>query len=121
MKISRKKLAKIIKEESNVCDLVVPDHNEGSMALRQLFNMENNARELSGMLPDDADLPEWVLAKLTKAADYLDSVKDYLDYDLNQGKYDQVSPCGDEMSHNISQMSYDVNDVVAEIIELLKK
>lgn len=121
MKISRQKLAEIIKEECNACDMSVPDHNEGSMALRQLFNMENNARELSGMLPDDADLPEWVSSKLTKAADYLDSVKDYLDYDLNQGKYDQISPCNDEISHDLTQMSYSMDDVIAEIIELLNK
>ena len=114
MKFSRQKLAEIIKEECNACDIGPSEDLEGKMAVRQLFNMENNARELAAMLPEDAELPSWVQSKLTKANDYLNSVKEYLDYDLNQGKYDQVSPCGDEMS-------YDMDDIVAEIIELLNK
>jgi len=100
-------------------DMAVPEQNEGSMAHRQLFNMENNARELSGMLPDDADLPEWVLAKLTKAADYLDSVKDYLDYDLNQGEYDRVEGCGCGMSPCGCGSFPEMDTIVAQIVELL--
>ena len=109
MTISRKKLAESIVKEG--CE-VVPDHNEGSMAQRQLFNMENNARELLAMLPDDAELPEWVSAKLTKAADYLDSVKDYLSFDAYHGEYDRVEGCG-------CGSSPEMGTIIAQIVELL--
>jgi len=51
---------------------------EGQMAITQLNNIVDAAEDLLEMLEDDENLPEWVQAKITKAEDYLDSVRDYL-------------------------------------------
>ena len=51
---------------------------EGDMAKGQLKTMMSAAKELENMLGDDDNLPEWVQSKITKATDYIDSVRDYL-------------------------------------------
>jgi len=51
---------------------------EGDMAKTQLKTIMDAAQELSDMLGDDDNLPEWVQNKITKATDYIDSVRDYL-------------------------------------------
>ena len=51
---------------------------EGDMAKTQLKTMIDAAQELNDMLGDDDNLPEWVQSKITKATDYIDSVRDYL-------------------------------------------
>ena len=51
---------------------------EGNMAKGQLRTMMSAAKELEKMLGDDDNLPEWVQCKITKATDYIDSVRDYL-------------------------------------------
>ena len=51
---------------------------EGEMAKNQLNTMIDAAKELHDMLGDDDNLPEWVQSKITKATDYIDSVRDYL-------------------------------------------
>ena len=40
--------------------------------------MMDAAQELNKMLGDDDNLPEWCQNKITKATDYIDSVRDYL-------------------------------------------
>lgn len=51
---------------------------EGDMAKTQLRTIADAAKELHDMLDDDENMPEWVQNKITKAADYIDSVRDYL-------------------------------------------
>jgi hypothetical protein len=62
---------------------------EGEMAKSELFRMIENAEELMGLLNDDTQLEAWVQSKITKAADYLASVTQYL-------KYQSVKPQVDE-------------------------
>ena len=50
----------------------------GKMARTDLVTISKDAQELVNMFGDDAELPDWVEAKLTKAADYLTSVKKYI-------------------------------------------
>ena len=72
--------------EENVNEAVGPDSPddkgeydyEGEMAKNQLNTMIDAAKELHDMLGDDDNLPEWVQSKITKATDYIDSVRDYL-------------------------------------------
>tara|TARA_B100000424_G_C22904116_1_gene480816 strand:- start:407 stop:775 length:369 start_codon:yes stop_codon:yes gene_type:complete len=95
MKISKKRLVEIIQEE---CEMMDDPHmgqemdHEGAMAKRQLHDMERYSRELSQMLTDTTQLESWVQAKLTKAADYLKTVKHYVEYGMEEGAYDQVTP-----------------------------
>jgi hypothetical protein len=87
-KIIKKKLAtppsinekKSIKEEADY---------EGEMAKSELYRIIENAEELFQMLDDDTQLEGWVQSKITKAADYLNSVTQYL-------KYQSVKPQVDE-------------------------
>ena len=54
-----------------------PDQ-EGKMAKRQVFGVIVDATEIETMLTDDQELDGWIQSKLTKAADYMNSVKDIL-------------------------------------------
>ena len=55
------------------------DNNEGSMARSQLMHMKNYAEELTQMITDHDNLPEWVELKITLANDYIAKVKHYLE------------------------------------------
>ena len=98
MKISKKRLKEIILQECEMMNEPHIDHemhgmdHEGEMAKRQLHDMEKYARELSQMLTDTTQLESWVQAKLTKAADYLKTVKHYVEYGMEEGAYDQIQP-----------------------------
>jgi hypothetical protein len=43
------------------------------------------------MLSDETQLEAWVQSKLTKAADYIKTVKHYVEYGMEEGAYDSVS------------------------------
>lgn len=47
----------------------------------------NYAQEIYDNLPEDAELPAWVQSKLTKIADYVGSVKHYLEYKAKHGMH----------------------------------
>ena len=51
---------------------------EGDMAKQDLATAANAAEELRSILDSDENLPEWVQSKITKAVDYLDTVRDYM-------------------------------------------
>ena len=52
--------------------------NEGEMMKDQLDIIMDAADEMYDMVDDEENLPEWVQNKITKAADYIDSARDYL-------------------------------------------
>jgi len=58
---------------------------EGDMAKDDLATIVRAARRLTGMLDDNDNLPEWVQAKITKAADYVDTAADYIESNREQG------------------------------------
>lgn len=98
MKISKQRLMEIITEEcgmamnmqSGMVNGEIDD--EGRMAKRQLADIAEYSQELSQMLSDETQLEAWVQAKLTKAADYIKTVKHYVEYGMEEGAYDQVMP-----------------------------
>jgi len=53
--------------------------DEGRMAKSQLYKIAKYASELYKMMDDDTQLDAWVQAKLTKACDYVGTVKHYLE------------------------------------------
>ena len=59
---------------------------EGRMAKAQLYKAAKYAKEVHEMLRDDTQLEAWVQAKITKASDYLGSVKHYLEYQMQTGE-----------------------------------
>ena len=98
MKISKKRLLEIIQEECGMPSTaapMLPDgeiDEEGRMAKRQLADIAEYAVELEQMLSDETQLEAWVQSKLTKAADYIKTVKHYVEYGMEEGAYDQVMP-----------------------------
>lgn len=98
MKISKQKLKMIIKEELELAKIdpePVEEHDsegEGHMAKRQLSDVHEYSGKLLQMLSDNTDLEPWVQAKLTLAADYIKTVKHYLEYEMKDGAMDQVTP-----------------------------
>jgi len=69
---------------------------EGEMAKSELYRIIENAEELFQLLDDDTQLEAWVQSKITKAADYLNSVTQYL-------KYQSVKPDIDEDLYSLDK------------------
>ena len=55
-------------------------HGEGRMAKSQLYKAAHYAQQLHNMIEDGEELDAWIQAKITKASDYLSSVKHHLEY-----------------------------------------
>jgi len=68
------------------CDGCDHEHGEGGMAQNQLSVLAKNAAELTRMFSEQSDLPEWVESKITKAADYISMVKNYMEGEALQGE-----------------------------------
>lgn len=69
------KKKKIMKEES---DSGVEGDYEGEMTKGELQYTIQNAQEILDQLSDEDELEAWVQSKITKAADYISAVKDYM-------------------------------------------
>jgi len=131
MKISKKRLIEIITQECEMVDEPTSSYNmdgidkEGAMAKRQLHDMEKYSRELGQMLTDTTQLESWVQAKLTKAADYLKTVKHYVEYGMEEGAYDQVMPEMDPIDPVSGTDIVDLGDPVElsepELIKIARK
>ena len=55
---------------------------EGKMAKADLYKLATYSHKLFKQLHDDDQLEAWVQAKITNAADYVDSVYHYLEYEM---------------------------------------
>ena len=51
---------------------------EGDMAKTKLRTIISASKEMHDMLKTDDNLPEWVQDKITKAEDYITTVRDYM-------------------------------------------
>ncbi len=57
---------------------------EGDMAKSDLRSILANAKRIHDMLEDDDNLPEWVQSKITKAEDYISTVANYMEAEMNE-------------------------------------
>ena len=55
---------------------------EGRMAKQNLYKLHKYSGELFEMLHDYQEMESWVQEKIAKAADYIGSVKHYLEYEM---------------------------------------
>lgn len=62
--------------------LHVTDDHEVSMARADLYKLAKYSMDLCKMLKHVDELEGWVQAKITKASDYISSVKHYLEFDF---------------------------------------
>ena len=74
------KAKKAVKEDIQEADDKDPGEydDEGIMMKDKLDIIMDAADEMYDIVEDDENLPEWVQDKITKAADYIDSSRDYL-------------------------------------------
>jgi hypothetical protein len=61
--------------------------DEGRMTKKQLYYISRKAQSLHDMLDDEDDLPEWVQSKISRSADKIQSVYDYLEYKIKTRDY----------------------------------
>ena len=62
------------------------DGHEVDMAESDLYTLAHYAPDVYGMVDNYADLPGWVQKKITLAADYIRSVKHYLEHEHFKAK-----------------------------------
>lgn len=74
---------------------VPEDDHEGSMARSELYRAAKYSMKLFQMIQDGQDLEGWVQAKITKSADYLDSVYHYMEYQVKFGDGSHASNIDD--------------------------
>jgi hypothetical protein len=100
MKITRRQLRRIIKEQlslEDVISVVLDDvhadsqsgrdlgygEGEGRMTKSQLDKLARYSQSLHDKLNDDDDLPEWVQSSIAIASDNVGKVYHYIEYKLN--------------------------------------
>jgi hypothetical protein len=66
---------KVVKEETSTG---VEGDYEGEMSRGELQYTIQNAQEILDQLKDEDELEAWVQSKITKASDYISTVKDYM-------------------------------------------
>lgn len=99
---------------------------EGDMAKDDLRTIDGAAKELYDILDADENLPEWVQAKITKAADYIDTVRDYMksnkyeeDIDMDEAKYrGREVPLGKKMAGDVKKSKVYVRKPNGNIVKV---
>lgn len=71
------------------------DDSEVRMARAELYRAAKNSMKLFEMIREGQELEGWVSAKITKAADYLDSVYHYMEYQVKFGQGGTASSLSD--------------------------
>ncbi len=70
-----------------------PDFDyEGEMARAQLLMLADKSIKMAMMLQAETDLEEWVQAKITKAADYINSAYNYMQYNDMEPSQIRINP-----------------------------
>lgn len=81
-----KNITFVVKKEQGVAEARDPREYdyEGDMAKSQLRSIIANAQRAHDMLEDDTNMAEWVQSKITLAADYISTVADYMQSQVNE-------------------------------------
>ena len=126
------KLKELVKEACDACDAQqTPPQpgfggeekaSGGKMARTDLVTIAKDAQELMNMFGDEAELPDWVESKLTKASDYLNSVKKYVGGEIVRqqgGLMEEVEPIEEqrEVYLYLEDATYDDGTPVEEDME----
>jgi len=99
---------------------------EGDMAKDDLRTINSAAEELYSILDANENLPEWVQAKITKAVDYIDTVRDYMkankyaeDIDMDEAKYQgREVPLGKKMAGDVKKSKVYVRKPNGNIVKV---
>lgn len=82
----------------------VDDDSEMQMAKGDLYNLAKNSVELFKLIKDLPELEGWTQAKITKAADYINSVLNYMKYESRgqEAELDEMGTSGGTSSGAIA-------------------
>jgi len=88
---------------SEIMEGVLDDtDDDGWMAKSELYKLSKYAIQLHGMIQDNENLEPWVQSKITKAADYISTVKHYLEYvEMSDGQPEVVDDIPMEPTNNM--------------------
>ena len=115
-----KSLKNIYKKETKLIeDHGVPmNYNdyEGRMAKQNLFNLHKYSKELFEMIHDYQEMESWVQEKIAKAADYIGSVKHYLEYEMEHPE-DKNAFDSDEYYEHVQH----IDDIIPELKRSIKE
>ena len=94
--------------------------NEGEMAKSQLRTVMSAAEDLMNLLDDEDNLPEWAQGKITKAVDYLDSVRDYMTSEAQDDVAESVELQEDAaLEKLIKKLAFDISKNEREMVSNL--
>lgn len=112
------------------------DKDEIQMSKNELYNTISHAVSLYNKLDKIDNLEAWVRAKITKAADYLDSIKHYLDHEnvkephQEQNEEQQIALAFDSGSSNLlakissilsKESKENLEKILFEVVQLIEK
>tara|TARA_R100000231_G_scaffold46832_1_gene40274 strand:- start:28 stop:423 length:396 start_codon:yes stop_codon:yes gene_type:complete len=80
MRLTKDIIRKMIKEAIDSHD------HEGDMAKRQMYKTARDASQILQMIQPGDNYPAWLQSKMTKVADYIGVIKNYLEYDHVMGE-----------------------------------
>ena len=100
-----------IKSIMNECGCSDSKHSkgEGNMAKHQAMECSSDSADVSKMINSDMDLPEWLEAKITLSANYMNVVKDYLTHHMgvdNNGHEETTI----EITYDDESMDYELDE-----------
>ena len=83
-------LGKVYTDKDRKPFKVNEDHDkEGKMAKHDAMECASDSKDVSDMIQDETDLPEWLEAKITIAKENMNSVKDYLTHHTDLGNMNE--------------------------------
>jgi len=98
------------------------DSHEGSMAKHDAMECADDAQAVADMISETDNLPEWLEAKITLAADYMNRVKDYLTHYKQHG--DMMPGFGGNVTQPqfvpVDPQNGDMKQFIKEIIRKVK-
>ena len=97
------------------------DSHEGSMAKHDAMECAEDAQAVANMIQDMDNLPEWLEAKITLAADYMNRVKDYLTHYTANGQDAMMpAPMPKTQFVPVTMQNNDMKQFIKEIIRKVK-
>lgn len=106
----------VVRKESFVME---SEDEEGGMAKGELMQMAKQAQALASMMDDEKQLDSWVQSKITKAADYLDSVHDFLMN--NDQEVDETEDEDEEVKEGFEFTDADLALLEADVFAALQR
>ena len=83
-------LGKVYTDKDRKPFKVNEDHDkEGKMAKHDAMECASDSKDVSDMIQDETDLPEWLEAKITISKENMNAVKDYLTHHTDLGNMEE--------------------------------